>query len=181
MAVAAGFALAIAPAASAATSTWTTWTSATVGNLGPAEGTAGAIGLSYTGHVYGLGTVLGAGDKSVGFGTPSSPASTFADGTHVANAPIDGNMIGLTDGDNDVNTILFSQAVVNPVMAVFSLGGLNAAEFAFIGATPVIRSGGLATPHGRACRAAAVPAPAALAMPGFGAIGLGIVRRAVAR
>jgi hypothetical protein len=146
LALAAGLALVVTPAASAATITWTTWTSATVSGAGTATGSAGTVGVGYTGEVHGPGTVLGAGDNSVGFGTPWSPTSTFADGVHVANAPIDGNMIGLTGGDNDVNTILFSQTVINPVMAIFSLGGAVAAEFAFIGATPVIRSGGLATP-----------------------------------
>lgn len=146
----AGAAAFAATPAAAAFISWTDWTAATTGYPGSASGTAGAVGVSYGGEVQGPGiTVLGSGPNSVGFGSPWAPASTFADGSTVANAPISGNMIGLMGGGGPsaiTNTITFSQAVLNPVMAIFSLGGGSLARFDFIGSTPYVVTGGLATP-----------------------------------
>lgn len=149
VALVAGLALAATPAA-AALITWTDWTAATTGYPGSASGTAGTIGITYSGEVQGGGTtVLGTGPNSVGFGSPWAPASSFADGSIVQNAPIDGNMIGLIGGNGAsaiTDTITFSQAVVNPVMAIFSLGAGNTAQFDFVGVSPIVVAGGLATP-----------------------------------
>ena len=62
----------------------------------------------------------------------------------VANAPDpSNNIIRLTGGTSTVDTITFSQAVTNPVFAIWSLGqGGNTSSFNFIGATPVLVSGG---------------------------------------
>lgn len=130
-------ALAAMPA-SANTITWTDWTAATVANSGTASGTAGAVGVTYAGQVYGQ-TVIN------GTFTSFAPASSFQGGI-VDNAPDTGDIIGLTGGIGaaapQVNTITFSQAVINPIIAIWSLGqnGINA-EFDF-SATPSLQGGG---------------------------------------
>ena len=60
-------------------------------------------------------------------GYPScGPSATFADGTIVANAPVAANgivrLIGGRGSDAVIDTITFSQAVVNPVFSIWSLG-----------------------------------------------------------
>ena len=114
-------------AASAAVVTWNTWNSTSTG-------TAGSIGVTYAGPAQALYTTY-----------PSyTPTTTFADGTIVSNAPLpSNNILQITGGSNAVQTLTFSQAVVNPVFAIWSLGqpGLTA-SFNFVGATPVFVAGG---------------------------------------
>lgn len=113
-------------AASAATVYWTDWTSATVGTVtGSATGTintsGGPITVTYSGEVA---------SQTVTNGTyPSwTPASTYADGVTIDNAPNFGDIIAQNGGPNTgVNRIVFSQAITNPVMSIWSLGngGVN--------------------------------------------------------
>ena len=52
-----------------------------------------------------------------------TPNSTFADGTIVDNAPVPANnIIQLFGGTDALNTVTFATPVVNPVMAIWSLG-----------------------------------------------------------
>jgi len=127
----------------AATISWTDWTARTVGKPGSATGTitlptSSTIGVSYAGEVFGNTNIANTGNPSWG------PAATFADGVVVANAPPTGNMIALTGGSGTgVDTITFSSPVLNPVMAIWSLGqGGNNTSFVFSNATPSFVSGG---------------------------------------
>ena len=124
--------------ASADNVTWTQWSStfSTGATAGSASGSAGAISVAYSGEV-----------ENLFFNYPSwGPAGTFDGGT-VSNAPpAAGGIIQLFGGQANVtvDTITFSQAVTNPVMAIWSLGqGGDTAEFLFGSSEPfTIESGG---------------------------------------
>ncbi|MGH9470767.1 MAG: PEP-CTERM sorting domain-containing protein [Terriglobia bacterium] len=126
--------------AAAGTITWTTWAHATTGNPGSATGTIGSVGVAYNGQVTYFYTNY-----------PSwTPASTY-EGGPVANAPSPNNIIGLTGGSTTgVDTINFSQAVVDPVMAIWSLGqGGIAAQFVFNSSEPFsVVAGGPSAEYG---------------------------------
>jgi hypothetical protein len=115
-----------ASAASAAVVTWTTWDT-------NASGTAGPITVTYAGPAVSLQTPY-----------PSyTPSGTFADGVIVNNAPVPANgILQIFGGNSATQTLTFSQAVVNPVLAIWSLGqgGINA-SFVF-NQTPTFVSGG---------------------------------------
>src|SRR2546425_2790139 len=116
-----GAVVGIGSSAFAATISWTDWTSAALGNTtGTAAGTitlsgSSSVGLSYSGQVFGT-TTLSNTFPSWG------PASTFSGGT-VGNPPNIKDIIGLTGGTaTATNTLSFSTPVVDPVMAIWSLG-----------------------------------------------------------
>ncbi|HLX69490.1 MAG TPA: hypothetical protein VKV04_07675 [Verrucomicrobiae bacterium] len=133
--------LAGSPISHAATIYWTDWTSTTVGTPsgGSALGNMSGLGVnvSYTGEVY--------GPRGDGV-TPSwNPISTYSGG-FVGNAPLASfGSIPLSGGQGVVDTLTFSQAVVDPVMAIWSLGGLDgtSASFIFQTTAPItLESGG---------------------------------------
>jgi hypothetical protein len=78
-----------------------------------------------------------------------TPATTWADGVVVNNAPVSSNgIMQLFGGNTNVNTLTFSTALVNPVIAIWSLGSSgNPASFVF-NATPVLLSGGPSAEYG---------------------------------
>ena len=123
---------------------WTDWTAFTAGNLtGTASGvinTGSTINVSYTGQV-GSNSVV----NNVGGNTSWLPASTFSGGS-VSNGPSPNrDNITLTGGTGTgLNTITFSSPVIDPVMAIWSLGAGGApASFVFSAAEPfTIQSGG---------------------------------------
>jgi hypothetical protein len=124
--VSAALALCATPALSA-TITWATWTSTTAA-------TAGSVGISFAGQ---------AGNLDID-ARNWLPVSTWADGAVIGNAPVAGSAIRtLTGGSNaPLNTITFSQAVLNPVFAIWSLGQPgNSANFTF-DQTPTFVAGG---------------------------------------
>jgi hypothetical protein len=100
---------------------WTDWTSSTVGS--PSGGTASGaiiglgISVSYSGEVN-----PPRGDGAF----PSwGPTSTFSGG-FVSDAPsVSSGSIGFSGGSGVVDTITFSQPVVNPVIAIWSLGNVG--------------------------------------------------------
>ena len=98
------------------------------------------INVSYAGQVGSNSVVNG-----VGGNTSWLPASTFSGGT-ISNGPAPNrDNITLTGGTaTGVNTITFSSAVVDPVMAIWSLGAGGApASFVFLPTEPfTIQSGG---------------------------------------
>ncbi|MFZ3208417.1 MAG: PEP-CTERM sorting domain-containing protein [Geobacteraceae bacterium] len=115
--------------AHAAPINWNTWASNTAGTMG-------TVAVSFTAG--------GSMDNLVSNYPSYLPASTFADGIVVSNAPIGGNgIIQLSGGNQNVNTLQFSAPVLNPVMAIWSLGqgGINA-SFNFTNATPTFVAGG---------------------------------------
>jgi hypothetical protein len=120
---------------------WTDWTAFTAGDLtGTAAGVASTVNVSYAGQV-GSNSVV----NNVGGNTSWLPASTFSGGT-VSNGPAPNrDNITLTGGTaTGVNTITFSSPVVNPVLAIWSLGAGGApASFIFLPTEPfTIESGG---------------------------------------
>jgi hypothetical protein len=118
---------------------WNAWTSATGGMIAP-----DSVGVSFA--ITGSGSF----DALVSNYPSYTPTTTFADGTIVNDAPVstDG-IIRLMGGNSNVNTVTFSTPVVNPVMAIWSLGaGGNQAQFDFINATPVFVSGGPSAEYG---------------------------------
>jgi hypothetical protein len=112
--------------------TWTTWNSASTG-------TAGGVAVSFAGPAVSLQQPY-----------PSyTPTATFSDGSIVDNAPTPANGILQIFGGNDsVQTLTFSDALVNPVFAIWSLGQRdNTASFVF-GQTPTFVSGGPSAEYG---------------------------------
>jgi len=112
---------------------WNAWTSATGGTIAP-----DSVGVTFA--IAGTGSV----DNLVPNYPSYTPTPTFADGTVVNNAPVSADgIIQLAGGNTNVNTVTFSKPVVNPVMAIWSLGAGGApAQFDFINSTPVLVSGG---------------------------------------
>ena len=108
-----------ASAASAVQIIWTDWTAATVGDVGSATGsmTIGAqtIGVHYAGQVLGAQT-----DGDTNYWIPSAPYLS----TTVSNAPATADIIQISGQDNNqiTNTITFDTALLDPVMALLSLG-----------------------------------------------------------
>jgi hypothetical protein len=121
-ALAACLLLGLAGTVTAAPVYWTDWTWARRGAPGTVIGNAavpgiGSVGVTYTGEVV-FADVDGTGPN---YWAPF-PA-TYADGAQVDNGPVQSDVIGLFLGGGGPCTITFSQPVVNPVMAVVSLGG----------------------------------------------------------
>jgi hypothetical protein len=114
-------ALGFSGAANAALISWTSWTNS---GTGTADGTMSLLGVtvSYSGEILGL-------DSN----SPSwEPASTFSGGTVDNAPPQSGGIIELFGGTSTVDTIIFSTPVVNPVMAIWSLGdSVTQASFVF--------------------------------------------------
>ena len=109
---------------------WNTWASMSAGAI---PITNGIVSVTYSGTVF-----------DVGGYSSWLPASTYADGIIVDNAPVAANStLELHGGDNTVNTVTFSLPVVDPVMAIFSLGQRGVrARFDFINVTPIFVVGG---------------------------------------
>jgi hypothetical protein len=125
--------------ASAGTISWTTWTSGTVSSTaGSASGTIaglGGLGVSYTGEMEGLNTVIS-----------WLPTATFSGGT-VGNAPPRSvgspEGIQLDGGGTVVDTVTFAAPVVDPIIAIISLGqGGITANFTFTASEPFTIEGG---------------------------------------
>lgn len=135
-----GVFLTVTPPASAGTITWTTWSSATTGNPGAAMGAIGTVDVTYSGNLTRFYTNY-----------PSwNPASTYMGGA-VGNAPSPDNIIGLTGGPSTgTATIMFSVPVVDPVMAIWSLGAPGSpAQFVFTAGEPFsIVAGGPSAEYG---------------------------------
>lgn len=137
-------ALAAALPAVAAPIDWASWSSPVIGNTtGSATATFTTAGVtaSYTGELQ----------RFVANYPSYAPGGTFSGGT-VSNAPPSANgILQIFGGPNTrTDTITFSQAVLNPVLAIWSLGqpGLNA-QFDFNQAF-TIQSGGANAEYGGA-------------------------------
>lgn len=114
-AMAAGFFLSVS--AQAGPITWTDWTAA---NSSSASGTIGGVGVSFSGGIHPGAQVNGG--TNYWAHTPSS----YRDGVIVDNGPGSSDIIRLTSGaSGGTRTLTFSQAVLNPVMALHSVGRAN--------------------------------------------------------
>ncbi|MEK7772967.1 MAG: PEP-CTERM sorting domain-containing protein [Deltaproteobacteria bacterium] len=114
----------------AATIDWTDWISSSTGF---ATGTAGTTGVTYDGEI------MGAVFSGSGFWAPDATYTSAS----VDNGPsTPGDLILLTGGFGATDTITFSNPVVDPVMAILSLGaGGNTAEFDFNAPFTILSSG----------------------------------------
>ena len=136
-------AIAASTAASAGAINWNQWSgtftqSATAGS---ATGTAGSVGVTYSGELENL---------FLGYPSWQPSPSTFSGGT-IGNAPVPADgIVQLFGGGTTVDTITFSHAVTNPVLAIWSLGqgGING-NFTFTSSEPfTIESGGPSAEYG---------------------------------
>ena len=127
---------------------------------------AGSVDWAYWSSMYVQGTVTGVATatitpsvsviysgevESVRIDYPSwTPTTSYAGGT-VGNAPPAlGNIVQLYGGLNTTDTVTFSTPVVNPVMAIWSLGSSSIpAEFDFTASEPfTIEAGGPSAEYG---------------------------------
>lgn len=134
-------ALAAASAAHADTVIWNAWNPATVvqgSTAGSVSGTMGGVTVTYSGEV-------GEFDSNYPSWTPST---SYVGGT-VGNAPSPSDGIfHLVGGGTNVDTITFSKAVTDPVIAIWSLGaGGVQASFDF-SAPFTIEAGGPSAEYG---------------------------------
>lgn len=97
---------------------WTDWQSATVGVNGSASGTVGGVGVSFAGDIAFAQT--GAGTN---YWTEGSPAP-YTGNSVVDNAPTAAELIAMS-ANGTTQTLTFSQAVTNPIMAIVSMGRSN--------------------------------------------------------
>lgn len=116
--------LGMAGLASAAPVYWTEWTGTTAGAPVGVYGTITGPGIGTVDVTYsGLYAGVQLDDTGANYWAPES---TYADGTIVDNGPPLKGIIQLNGGGSTVHTITFSDSVVNPVMAIVSLGRLGA-------------------------------------------------------
>jgi len=121
---------------------WTTWNSVNAATLGSATGTiAGGPTVTYSGATSGLLT-----------DSPSwTPTGTFSGGS-VSNGPVAGDNAIQMEGGNDwlTETITFSSPVVDPALAIWSLGAAGkTASFDFTASEPFsVVAGGPSTEYG---------------------------------
>jgi hypothetical protein len=133
---------AVASAAGAETIDWTTWSGTFTQSqtAGAASGSTGIADVTYSGEL-----------ENLFFGYPSwGPNGTFNGGT-VGNAPpAAGGVIQLFGAQGATDTITFSHPVVDPVLAIWSLGaGGNTASFVFTESEPfAIEAGGPSNEYG---------------------------------
>jgi hypothetical protein len=126
--------VAASPAAHAATVTWNAWDPSSVvqGTPGSVTGSMGGVTVTYNGEV---------GQFQSDY--PSwTPSTSYVGGT-VGNAPLPSDGIfHIVGGGTNTDTITFSQAVVDPVIAIWSLGASGTqASFVFTNAF-TIEAGG---------------------------------------
>ncbi|MEK6702141.1 MAG: PEP-CTERM sorting domain-containing protein [Planctomycetota bacterium] len=93
---------------------WTNWTDANAGAAGSASGNMGGVFVRYTGEVL-FAQTNGAGTNYW------QPDAAYLSAT-VPNAPANADIIAITGGNQTVNTITFSQAITDPIMAIVSMG-----------------------------------------------------------
>jgi hypothetical protein len=126
---------AICSATAANATIWTIWdeTTAVLSNTaGSASGVLGGVNVTYSGENQGVNQ----------YSSHWSPATTWEGGA-VTNAPPGDSGIRLFGGYGATDTVTFSSAVLNPVLAIVSLGqpGLQA-SFDFTGDGPFALFGG---------------------------------------
>lgn len=103
---------------------WTNWTDASAGAPGFASGNMDGISVRYTGEV------LFAQTNGVGTNYWQPDAAYIS--ANVPNGPGNSDIVALVGGNQIVNTITFSQAVTDPLMAILSMGqGGLAVDYVF--------------------------------------------------
>ncbi len=134
-----------ASSASAVPVSWTSWSSFSPGAPGTGAGTIALptpVNVGYSGEIL-ANSYTGIGPPPIGVFTTWG-GFAYVGGT-VGNGPTNQGQIAISGGNNNVNTIIFSPPVVDPVMAIWSLGSANTnpAEFDFTASEPfTIQAGG---------------------------------------
>jgi hypothetical protein len=133
----------------ASTVTWTDWTTINVGDPGgSALGTLSPSGqppvtVGFSGDVEPSSQTSDLGNYDYW-----TPTSTWA-GAAVPDAPTNPGIIGLFDGGGITQTLTFSQPIVDPVMALFSLGNAQDGQVTYTFNAPfTILSGGPSDSYG---------------------------------
>lgn len=119
---------------------WASWSpSFTTGSTGSASGTIGSTSFAYSGEV-----------QNILFNYPSwGPAGTFNGGTIDNAPPPSGGIVQLSGGtSSSVDTIVFATPVVNPVMAIWSLGQPSINASFYFNQPFTIQSGGPSNEYG---------------------------------
>ena len=117
-----------------ATTTWTDWTSASTGNPGSAGGTLNGVAVNYSGEVLSNRVINGSATNWL-------PNSSFIGGTVTDSPSTVGDIITLAGAFTGTNTITFASPILNPVLAIWSLGAGSPASFMFNQA-PTFEAGG---------------------------------------
>jgi len=125
----------VAPPALASTM-WTDWTSATLGvnGGGSATGSVGGVGVSYSGEL----------DSAITNGSSNlwSPNSSFIGGTSTTSPSTVGDDLRLNGSFTGVDTITFASPIVNPLIAIWSLGAPGISATFTFAQTPTFEVGG---------------------------------------
>ena len=142
--VSCAFVFVLNPRVQAATVNWTVWNApASVSNTAneTVTGATADVGVTYVGNIANAGFIPG---------FVWTPTSTFSGGTVSNSPPSPYTEITEQGGNTNVDTITFSQAVLNPVIAVASLGsGGLTAQLDFTASEPfTIEAGGPSTNFG---------------------------------
>jgi hypothetical protein len=126
-------AVAITVPVQAATVDWTQWTSKIFGTPGSASGMiAGTVNVTYTGELFSAGDQ---GNWDQFLGTYTKPGV-------VDNQPSPNNIsIQLVGGNSILNQIAFSTPVIDPVLAIQSLGSSDRAEYLFTQSFTILAQG----------------------------------------
>jgi len=95
---------------------WTDWTTYSVGNPGTASGSLNGIAVSYVGEVTATATRVDGSSRIW------SPDSTWIGGPVTSSPSIIGDAISLQGGYRGINVVTFSAPVLDPTLAVWSLG-----------------------------------------------------------
>jgi len=114
---------------------WTDWTAATAGTPGSATGTLNGIGVNYAGEVLSNRVINGT------FSPFWAPASSFVGGTASTSPASVGDIITLS-GATGTNTVTFASPIINPVLAIWSLGAPSVAATFTFSASPTLQAGG---------------------------------------
>jgi hypothetical protein len=117
-----------------ATTMWTDWTEIAFGDPGSASGTLGSTTISYSGEVIGNSNINGTS-------TIWNPESTYVGGLVDTSPDSVGDHIAL-NGSTNTSTISFSTPVLDPVIAIWSLGQPGATASFTYDATPILQVGG---------------------------------------
>jgi hypothetical protein len=130
------------------TITYVNWTSETSGASGSVNGTLGAVNVTYSGDVY----FAQVNNSGIQYWTQPNPSSLpYTGNAVIGNAPSTTDIIALNQPGarpgaspivNDFNTLTFSQAILNPVMLINSLGQGNANISYIFNQTPTLLSVG---------------------------------------
>jgi hypothetical protein len=134
------FALAVSVPAHADPVAWTNWTSQTSGNPGSASGTMAATTVTYSGQTFGLASNYPSFD----------PTSSYTSAAIDNAPPSSDGVIQMWGGSDLPETITFSAPVVNPIIAIWSLGNASdIASFDFTSSEPfTVAAGGPSAEYG---------------------------------